>query len=55
MALVTRVVCNKEGKGDGGKRDGNKGGKQAMVTRVVAMAKTMTWAAMAWGTNNNQL
>ncbi len=36
MALATRVACDKEGDGDGGKSDGNKGGGQATVTRVMA-------------------
>jgi hypothetical protein len=35
MAL-TRVVCNKEGNGDGGKSDGDEGGGQATVTRAMA-------------------
>ncbi len=44
MALVTRVACNKEGNGNGGKSDGDEGGGQAMVTRAMAMEKA----------NNNQ-
>jgi hypothetical protein len=36
MALATRVACDKEGNGNGGKSDGNKGGGQAMVTRAMA-------------------
>ncbi len=35
MAL-TRVACDKEGKGDGGKSDGDKGGERATVTRAMA-------------------
>ena len=35
MAL-TRVACDKEGKGDGGKSDGDKGGGRATVTRAMA-------------------
>ncbi len=35
MALATRVACDKEGDGDGGKSNGNKGGGQAMGTRVM--------------------
>ncbi len=35
MAL-TRVACDKEGEGNGGKSDGNKGGRQA--TAIMAMA-----------------
>jgi hypothetical protein len=42
MALATRVVCNKEGKGDKG--DGDKGGRRAMATRVMVMAAAITWA-----------
>ncbi len=36
MASATRVACNKEGDGDGGKSDGNEGGGQAMATRAMA-------------------
>jgi hypothetical protein len=36
MALVTRVACDKEGDGNGGKSDGNKGGGGATATRVMA-------------------
>ncbi len=32
----TRVVCNEEGKGDGGKSNGDKDGERATVTRVMA-------------------
>ncbi len=35
MALATRVACDKEGDGDGGKSDGNKGGRQATATRAM--------------------
>jgi hypothetical protein len=35
MASATRVVCNEEGDGDGGKSDGNKGGGRATATRVM--------------------
>ncbi len=37
-ATVMMVVGDKEGRGDGGKRDGdgNKGGWQATATRVIA-------------------
>ncbi len=31
-----RVACDKEGEGDGGKSDGDEGGRQAMVTRAMA-------------------
>jgi hypothetical protein len=39
--VATKVSCNKEGGGNGGKSDGNKGGGQAMATAttwVMAMA-----------------
>ncbi len=36
MALATRVACDKEGDGNGGKSDGDKGGGRAMVTRAMA-------------------
>jgi hypothetical protein len=35
MALAMRVACNKEGDGDGGKSNGNKGGGQATATRAM--------------------
>jgi hypothetical protein len=35
MALATRVACDKEGNGNGGKSDGNKGGGRAMATRAM--------------------
>jgi hypothetical protein len=36
MALARRVACDKEGDGNGGKSDGNKGGRQATATRAMA-------------------
>ncbi len=36
MVSATRVVCNKEGNGDGGKSDGDKGGGQATTMRAMA-------------------
>ncbi len=36
MALATRVVCYKEGDGNGGKSDGKEGGGRAMGTRAMA-------------------
>jgi hypothetical protein len=33
MALATRVACDKEGNGNGGKSNGNEGGGQATATR----------------------
>jgi hypothetical protein len=44
MVLVTRVPCNKEHNGNGGKNNGNKGGEQAMVTRAMTTATATTWA-----------
>ncbi len=35
MASATRVVCNEEGNGDGGKSDGDKGGGRATATRAM--------------------
>jgi hypothetical protein len=35
MALATRVACDEEGDGDGGKSDGNEGGGRATVMRVM--------------------
>jgi hypothetical protein len=35
MAL-TRVACDEEGKGDGGKSNGNEGGERATATRAMA-------------------
>jgi hypothetical protein len=46
--MATRVACNKEGNGDGGKSDGYKGDGQARATRVMAKVKaTMTTTAVA--------
>ncbi len=36
MALATRVACDKEGNGNSGKSDGDKGGGQATATRAMA-------------------
>jgi hypothetical protein len=33
-----RVACDKEGKGNGGKSDGNKVGRRATVTRAMGTA-----------------
>ncbi len=35
MASATRVACNEEGNGDGGKSDGDEGGGRAMATRAM--------------------
>ncbi len=43
MVLATRVECDKEIDGVGGKSDGNEGGRRLMVTRVMATATVMTW------------
>jgi hypothetical protein len=48
MASVTRVACNKEGNGDGGKSNGYEGDRQATAMRVMAKVKaTMTTSAVA--------
>jgi hypothetical protein len=44
MALATRVACDREGNGDGGKSYGDKGGRQATAMRAMATEKA----------NNNQ-
>jgi hypothetical protein len=53
MMSATRVVCNKEGNGNGYKSNGDKGDGQVMATRamVTAMAttKATTWV-MVMGT-----
>ncbi len=35
MASATRVACNEEGNGNGGKSNGNEGGGQAMAMRAM--------------------
>jgi hypothetical protein len=35
MASATRVACDKEGDGDGGKSDGKEGGGRATATRAM--------------------
>jgi hypothetical protein len=35
MASATRVACDEESNGDGGKSNGNKGGGQVTATRVM--------------------
>ncbi len=48
MTPETRVVCDKEGNGNGGKSNGNEGGEQATAMRVIATVMEMMWAmAMA--------
>ncbi len=36
MALATRLECDEESNGFGGKSDGNEGGRQLMATRAMA-------------------
>ena len=43
MLLVTRVECNKESDGFGGKSDGNEGGRRLTVTRAMATVTATTW------------
>ena len=43
MALATRVECDEESDGFGGKSNGNKGGRRLTVTRVMAMVTAMMW------------
>jgi hypothetical protein len=43
MALATRVECDKESDGFGGKCDGNEGGRRLMATRVMATVTATTW------------
>ena len=43
MLLVTRVECNKESDGFGGKSDGNEGGRRLTVTRAMTTVTATTW------------
>jgi hypothetical protein len=43
MALATRVECNKESNGFGGKSNGNNGDRQLMVTRVMGTVTATMW------------
>ncbi len=43
MSLATRVECNKESDGFGGKSNGNKGGRRSMVTRAMATVIATMW------------
>ena len=43
MALATRVECDKESNGFGGKSDGNEGGRRLMATRAIGTVTAMTW------------
>jgi hypothetical protein len=41
-AMATKVSCNKESGGDGGKSDGNEGGGQATVTATMWVMAMVT-------------
>ncbi len=43
MALATRVECDEESDGFGGKCNGNEGGRQLMATKVMATVTATTW------------
>ncbi len=43
MALATRVECDEESNGFGGKCDGNDGGRRLMATRAMATVTATTW------------
>ena len=43
MALATRVECDEESDGFGGKSDGNEGGRRLTVTRAMATVTATTW------------
>jgi len=43
MALATRVECDKESDGFGGKSDGSEGGRQLTVTRALVTVTAMSW------------
>jgi hypothetical protein len=43
MALATRVECNEESNGFGGKSDGNEGGRLLTATRAMATTTATTW------------
>jgi len=43
MALATRVECDKESNGFGGKSDGNEGGRRLTATRAMATVTATTW------------
>jgi hypothetical protein len=44
MSLATKVECNKESNGFGGKSDGDKGDGQATATRAMVTVTAKTWA-----------
>ena len=43
MALATRVECDEESDGFGGKCEGNEGGRRLMATRAMATVTATTW------------
>ena len=43
MALGTRVGCNKESDGFGGKSNGNEGGRRLTATRAMVTATATKW------------
>ena len=43
MALATRVECDKESDGFGGKSDGNEGGRRLTATRAMATVTETKW------------
>ena len=43
MALATRVECDEESNGFGGKSDGNEGGRQLTATRAMATVTETKW------------
>jgi hypothetical protein len=43
MALATRVECDKESDGFGGKSVGNEGGRRLTATRAMATVTATTW------------
>ena len=43
IVWASRVECNKESDGFGGKSDGNEGGRQLTTTRAMATVTAMTW------------
>jgi hypothetical protein len=43
MALATRVECDEESDGFGGKSDSNKGGRRLTVPRAMVTVTAMTW------------
>ncbi len=43
MALATRVKCDKESDGFGGKSNGNEGVMRLTVTRAMGMGMATTW------------